>query len=67
MQLLAAGATVVATVRSVKSSPELQELHAQHGDRLTVVAMDVGDFASIKVWCCHSQGDAQICKPAKII
>jgi NAD(P)-dependent dehydrogenase (short-subunit alcohol dehydrogenase family) len=49
VQLLAAGAKVVATVRSINSSPELQALHAQYSDRLTVVTMDVGDFASIKV------------------
>jgi hypothetical protein len=39
----------MATVRSIKSSPGLQALQAQYGDRLTVVTMDVGDFASIKV------------------
>ena len=48
-QVLAAGASAVALVRSPKTSTALQELQAKHGDALTVVAMDVGVFSSVRV------------------
>ena len=44
----------MALVRSPKKSQALQELHSKHGDALTIVQMDVGDFSSIQVGttCC---------------
>ena len=49
LQVLEAGASAVALVRSPKTSQALQELHSKHGDALTIVAMDVGVFSSIQV------------------
>jgi hypothetical protein len=49
LQVLEAGASAVALVRSPKTSHGLQELHTTYGDALTIVAMDVGVFSSIQV------------------
>ena len=47
-QVLAAGASAVALVRSPKTSTGLQELQTTHGERLMVVGMDAGVFSSIQ-------------------
>jgi len=45
-QLLEAGDRVIATSRNAEGSADLRDLKAEHGDRLSIYPLDVGDEAS---------------------